>query len=222
MEAVAARIPAPTTAPQSHVTVAGLRHALGDCLLAVSFLLATLPAGRELSFSLAGAANIVWLTGAAIMAVMSFARFAPRSATVNLRTIAASGAMLILPCFMRPIDRSTGALATAGLLFELCGVVLTQVARVYMGRSFGILPANRGIVSKGPFRWVRHPIYLGWLILSIGYAMSYTNPRNVILIVATLPFMVWRIDQEETHLSADTAYRGYMDHVGYRLLPGVI
>ena len=222
MEAVAARVSAPASVPQSHVTVAGLRRALGDCVLAVSFLLAMLPAGRELSFSLAGAANVVWLTGAAIMAVMSFARFAPRSATVNLQTIAASGAMLILPCFMRPFDRSTGALATAGLIFELCGIVLTQVARVYMGRSFGILPANRGIVSKGPFRWVRHPIYFGWFLLSMGYAMSFTNPRNTILIIATLPFMVWRIDQEEAHLSADPEYRGYMDHVRYRLLPGVI
>jgi hypothetical protein len=222
MEAIAARIPAPVAVPQSHVTIAGLRRALGDCVLAVSFLLAMLPAGRELSFTLAGAANIVWLIGAAIMAVMSFARFAPRSATVNLRTIAASGAMLILPSFMRPIDRSTGALATFGLSFELFGVILTQIARVYMGRSFGILPANRGIVSKGPFRWVRHPIYFGWLILSIGYAMSYANPRNTILIVATLPLMVWRIDQEEAHLSADPEYRGYMAHVRYRLLSGVI
>ncbi len=181
-----------------------------------------LPAGREIKFSLAGAANLVWLTGAAVMAVMSFARFAPRSTTVNLGTLVASGAMLILPSFMRPIDRSTGALATFGLVFELCGVMLTQVARVYMGRSFGILPANRGIVTKGPFRWVRHPIYFGWLVLSIGYAMSYTNPRNVILIVATLPFMVWRIDQEEVHLGADPDYRGYIDRVSYRLLPGVI
>jgi len=222
MEAVIARITAPVAVPQSHVTIAGLRHALGDCLLAVSFLLATLPAGRELKFSLAGAANVVRLTGAAIMAVMSFARFAPRSATVNLRTIAASGGMLILPCFMRPTDLSTGALATAGLIFELFGVVLTQVARVYMGRSFGVLPANRGIVSKGPFRWVRHPIYFGWLILSIGYAMSYANNRNIILIVATLPFIVWRIDQEEAHLSADPEYRSYIERVPYRLWPGVV
>ena len=68
------------------------------------------------------------------------------------------------------------------LILELLGVTLTQVARIYMGRSFGILPANRGIVSNGPFRWVRHPIYLGWLVLSIGYAMFYVNDRNVILI----------------------------------------
>jgi len=222
MDAVVARIPVRTAAPQSVITLAGLRRALGDCLLAVSFMLAMLPAGRELSFTLAGAANVIWIAGAAIMAAMSFARFAPRSATVTLRTIVASGAMLILPCFMRPIDLSTGALATAGLVLELFGVVLTQVARVYMGRSFGILPANRGIVSMGPFRWVRHPIYFGWLVLSIGYAMSYASPRNIMLIAVTLPFMVWRIDQEEAHLSADPEYRSYMTRVPYRLWPGVI
>jgi protein-S-isoprenylcysteine O-methyltransferase Ste14 len=221
MEAVAARIPAPAAVPRSQVTIAGLRRALGDCLLAASFLLAMLPAGRELSRSLAGAANIVWLVGAAIMAVMSFARFAPRSVTVNFGTIAASGGMLILPLFMRPTHASTGALATTGLMLELFGVILTQVARVYMGRSFGILPANRGIVSKGPFRWVRHPIYFGWLILSIGYAMSFASERNVMLIAMTLPFMVWRMSQEEKHLTADPEYRRYMDRVRYRLWPGI-
>lgn len=222
MEAVAPRISTRITVPQSQVTIVGLRRALGNCLLAVSFLLATLPAARALSFSLAGAANVVWLTGAAIMAVMSFARFAPRTSTVNLSTLAASGGMLFLPWLMRPTNLSTGALATSGLIFELFGVALSQVARVYMGRSFGVLPANRGIVSKGPFRWIRHPIYLGWLILSIGYAMSYANGRNLMLIVATLPFMFWRIDQEEAHLSADPEYRRYMERVRYRLWPGVV
>ncbi len=222
MEAVAARISAPVAVAQPHVTTAGLRHALGNCLLAVSFLLATIPAARELSFSLAGAANLVWLTGAAIMAVMSFARFAPRTSTVNLRTLAASGGMLILPCLMRPTSPSAGALATTGLIFELLGIGLSQVARVYMGRSFGVLPANRGIVSKGPFRWVRHPIYFGWLILSIGYAMSYPSDRNIMLIATTLPLMVWRIGQEEGQLSADPEYRRYMDRVRYRLWPGVV
>lgn len=222
MDAVAAGTSAPVAVAQPHVTAAGLRHALGDCILAVSFLLATIPAGRELSFSIAGAANVIWLAGAAIMAVMSIARFAPRTSTVNLRTLAASGAMLILPCLMRPTNLSSGALATAGLVFELFGVALSQVARVYMGRSFGVLPANRGIVSKGPFRWIRHPIYLGWMILSIGYAMSYPNARNIMLIVTTFGFMVWRIVQEEAHLSADPEYRRYMRRVRYRLWPGVV
>lgn len=222
MEAIAARISAPGAVPKSHVTIAGLRRALGDCVLAASFLIAMLPVGREISFTLAGVANVVWLTGAAIMAVMSFARFAPRSVSVNLRTLVASGGMLILPCFMRPIDPSTGALATVGLSVELLGIVIAQVARVYMGRSFGILPANRGIVSKGPFRWVRHPVYFGWLVLSIGYAIVFASERNAVLIAMTLPFMIWRINQEEKLLSADPDYRRYIGIVRYRLFPGVV
>src|ERR1700689_3480104 len=222
MEGSTALIRPQVAVPRPPVTIAGLRRALGDCLLGASFLLTTMPAGRDFSFSLAGVSNIVWLAGAAIMAVMSFARFAPRSSTVNLRTVAATGGMLFLPCLMRSTTPSIGMLATIGLVLELLGVALTQVARIYMGRRFGILPANRGIVSKGPFRWVRHPIYIGWLILSIGYATCYANDRNVALILATLVFMVWRIDQEEELLSADPEYRRYMDRVRYRLLPGIV
>ena len=182
-----------------------------------------MPAARELSFGLAGAANAVWLAGAAndggdVIGAIRPAQLGGEYGARSPRRCA----MLILPCFMRPTNLSSGALATSGLIFELCGVALTQVARVYMGRSFGVLPANRGIVSKGPFRWVRHPIYLGWLILSIGYAMSYPNARNLMPIVATLPFMVWRIEQEEAHLSADREYRRYMSRVRYRLCPGVV
>jgi protein-S-isoprenylcysteine O-methyltransferase Ste14 len=91
-----------------------------------------------------------------------------------------------------------------------------------MGRSFGVLPANRGIVLKGPFSYVRHPVYLGWLVLSTGFAMCNPSWRNILIIVATLPFMVWRIDQEESHLKAYPEYRAYMDRVRFRLWPGIV
>jgi isoprenylcysteine carboxyl methyltransferase (ICMT) family protein YpbQ len=204
------------------VTGAGLRNAASNCILGLSFFIAIIPAARALSWSLLGLANIVWLTGAAIMGVLSFVRTPPRSTMVNMSTIAATTGMLFLPCFMRPIGASSGGLALSGVAFELFGIALTQVARVYMGRSFGVLPANRGVVSKGPFSSIRHPIYFGWLVLSIGYAMSYPTARNIILIASTLPFMVWRIEQEESHLSEDPEYRTYERRVRFRLWPGVI
>ena len=202
--------------------MAGLRIAVSNCLLAVAFLLAAWPTAQKLALDLSGVANAVWVVGAAIMGVMCFARFAPRSTNVNPATLLTSGAMLILPGLMRPTTHSIGALGATGVVLELSGVALTQVARVYMGRSFGVLPANRGIVSKGPFRYMRHPVYFGWLVLSIGFAMCNPSWRNILIIVATLPFMVWRIDQEEAHLSADPEYRAYMDRVRFRLWPGVV
>lgn len=222
MEAIADRVAAPTKIVQPLVTGSGLRNAAGNTLLGISFLVAIIPAARALSWSMLGLANVVWLVGAAIMGILSFVRTPPRSKMVNRRTIAATAGMLLLPSLMRPYGPSTGGLAFCGVALELFGIGLTQVARVYMGRSFGVLPANRGVVSKGPFASVRHPIYFGWLLLAIGYAMSYPTARNVILIAVTLPFLVWRIEQEETHLSEDPEYRTYGRRVRFRLWPGVI
>ena len=222
MGAITERVLVPAMIVRPRVTGAGLRNAASNCILGISFFVAMIPAARALSWSLFGLANIVWLSGAAIMGILSFVRTPPRSTTVNARTIAATAGMLFLPCFMRPVGASSGGLALSGLAFELFGIALTQVARVYMGRSFGILPANRGVISKGPFSLIRHPIYFGWIVLSIGYAMSYPTARNILLILVTLPFMVWRIEQEETHLSEDPDYRTYEQRVQFRLWPGVI
>ncbi len=222
MEAIADCVAAPIKGIRPFVTGAGLRSAGNNCLLGFSFFIAMIPAARALSWSLAGLANLVWLSGAAIMGILSFVRTPPRSTLVNARTVATTAGMLLLPCLMRPIGPSVGGLAVGGVVLELLGIALTQVARVYMGRSFGVLPANRGVVSKGPFSSVRHPIYIGWLVLSIGYAMSYPTARNILLIAITLPFMVWRIEQEETHLSADPEYSVYRRRVRFRLWPGVI
>jgi isoprenylcysteine carboxyl methyltransferase (ICMT) family protein YpbQ len=222
MGAITERVLVPVKIVRPLVTGAGLRNAASNCILGISFFIAMIPAARALSWSLSGLANIVWLSGAAIMGILSFVRTPPRSTTVNVYTMAATAGMLFLPCFMRPVGASSGGLALAGVAFELFGIALTQVARVYMGRSFGILPANRGVVSKGPFSFIRHPIYFGWMVLSIGYAMSYPIARNILLILVTLPFMVWRIEQEETHLSEDPEYCTYEQRVRFRLWPGVI
>ncbi len=98
-------------------------------------------------------------------------------------------------------------------------MALSQVARVYMGRSFGILPGNRGIVSKGPFRIVRHPIYLGWVLLTLGYLLAYPSWINFAIVLATFPFMMWRIVLEEELLSEDPEYRDYLARVHFRMLP---
>jgi protein-S-isoprenylcysteine O-methyltransferase Ste14 len=97
----------------------------------------------------------------------------------------------------------------------------TQIARIYLGRRFGLLPANRGIVSGGPFRWMRHPIYSGWVILTIGFLMAYPNRYNVLMFAISLPFLVWRMSLEEQHLTEDPEYCAYLAKTPYRLFPGI-
>ena len=219
MDATAAHLGLPIKTGKPLATISGLGRAGANLTIAAMFFVSAIPAVANYK---SGIANDVWIVGAAIMGILSLVRLPPRSATISIGAVAATAGMLVLPCLMRPADRSNGILALCGIAIELIGVVLTQVARIYMGRRFGLLPANRGIVSKGPFALVRHPIYIGWLLLAAGYAMSYPSARNILLIVAVLPFMIWRIEQEELLLGEDPEYSAYRARVRFRLIPGLI
>jgi protein-S-isoprenylcysteine O-methyltransferase Ste14 len=65
-------------------------------------------------------------------------------------------------------------------------------------------------------------VYLGWLILTLGYAIVYPSGRNALIVIAVLPFLTWRIVQEEQLLGHDAAYRNYCEEVRYRLIPGIL
>jgi len=195
-----------------------VRHATGNILLALTFFGAALPKARHFEY---GPSNFIWVSGAIVMGALSLLRFPPRAAMMNGRAFVSNAAALILPALVRPAAASMGLVASIAIGMEFCGVVLSQVARIYMGRSFGILPGNRGIVTRGPFRIVRHPIYVGWFLLTIGYFLAYPSWLNFLIVSAALPFMVWRISLEEELLLADPEYRSYVRRVRYRLIPGI-
>lgn len=194
----------------------GLRHAAANLGLAILFFGSLAPGALHYG---TGVANLIWAVGAAVMGVLSLVRIPPNAAMVNLRSILAVAGMTLVPAQIRPTVASVGVLASCAVTLELVGVVLSQVGRLYMGRSFGLLPANRGVVSTGPFRLMRHPIYLGWFILTVGYVMAYPNVLNALAVICTLPFMMWRIDLEEKLLCEDPSYRAYTEQVRYRLIP---
>lgn len=102
------------------------------------------------------------------------------------------------------------------------GAILWQIASKYtLGRSFGLLPANRGVVQSGPYRCVRHPIYLGYLVGHIGFLCAFFSVQNAILLAAVYGFQIARLLREENVLSQDPAYRTYMERTPWRLIPGV-
>lgn len=196
-----------------------IRHALGNALVAASFVVAAIPNARHF---FRGPADAIWTIGAVLMAVMSLVRIAPKATRIDLHAFLSTiFPVFLLPCLLRADSASSGLLAWTGVGLELIGVALSQVSRVYMGRSFGILPGNRGIVSSGPFAVVRHPIYAGWFVLTVGYLAAYPSWMNCVIALATLPFMMWRIELEERLLNADPDYRKYRRLVPSRLIPGI-
>ena len=93
--------------------------------------------------------------------------------------------------------------------------------KLSLGRSFGLMPANRGVVSTGLYRLVRHPIYMGYLITHVGFVAANPTLWNVLTLVgADIALLVRAVCEEQT-LARDAAYRDYQQQVRWRVLPGI-
>ncbi|WP_323120411.1 methyltransferase family protein [Burkholderia alba] len=108
-----------------------------------------------------------------------------------------------------------------GAGIQVIGIVWQLYAKLSLRRSFGILPANRGIVSRGAYRLIRHPMYLGYLVIDTGFLLTNFSTRNLLTIVIQVLLQIGRIYREEKILSEDGEYLAYKQKVRYRVIPGV-
>lgn len=121
--------------------------------------------------------------------------------------------------FIRPVgapllpDLATAMVSGAGLLVIIA-------AKLTLGRSFGLMPANRGIVSRGIYRVVRHPIYAGYLVTHAAFLLAHPAAWNCALIVISDAALLVRAVFEERTLARDAEYADYMEQVHWRVLPG--
>lgn len=109
----------------------------------------------------------------------------------------------------------------AGLVLVMLGACLSFTSLLSLGRWFGVWPALRGLAMRGPYRLVRHPMYLGYLFADIGYNLYEYNSGTVLLVIAGWASLFYRIRAEERILSQDAGWSSYAALVRYRLLPGL-
>lgn len=87
-----------------------------------------------------------------------------------------------------------------------------------LGRSFGVVPADRGLVSHGPYRLVRHPIYAFEALFFATYFYLSPNLYNAVILVVANMLQVIRILREEMIIEG---YAEYKTRVRWRILPGI-
>lgn len=126
----------------------------------------------------------------------------------------------ILPLVLRPFGLAPAPLAMVGSATQLVGGLLVLLATLRLGRSFGIVAANRGIQTGGPYRVVRHPIYAAYVLAFGGFVLAHPAPINVAILATWLVVQVLRVRAEERLLMRDTRYELYARQVRYRLIPG--
>jgi len=165
--------------------------------------------------------------------------------TVLLLLVSEGYTLMLILLAHRAVQRDLSAVAMAATVYATCAVALLNdqdttrlapewigavlqitsmawqfTAKVFLGRSFGLLPAQRGLVTGGPYRVVRHPIYFGYLLGHIGFLLANFSWRNAAVLALLYVAQVIRIRREEAVLAATSDdYRSYQQRVRWRLLP---
>jgi protein-S-isoprenylcysteine O-methyltransferase Ste14 len=126
-------------------------------------------------------------------------------------------------------------LVTAGLLrggvhvapvslinfLAIFGIWVAIFARLSLGRNIGLVPAQRKIVTKGMYRYMRHPIYSGYFLCAISWGLSCFSLLNALVIGFGCLMFVIKTLMEESFLSEDPEYAVYMKRVRWRWFPGL-
>ena len=155
--------------------------------------------------------------------VVVFTVIRRRACIVDRSTLATivTGISLVGPSLLRASgepglvpDAATAAISGLGLIVVLIG-------KITLGRSFGLVPANRGVVVAGPYSLVRHPIYTGYLITHVAFLLAHPSALNVAIIAITDTALVVRALVEERVLRGDASYRSYCRRVSWHLVPGL-
>lgn len=193
----------------------GARAAVGAlfALLSVSLLTDFIRTGRVTGLLLLVSESLVVF----LMVVRRRAGRVDRSVPAAVVTaLSLAGPPLLRPANLTPLapDLVTASLSAAGLLVVIVG-------KIALGRSFGIVPANRGVVASGPYSVVRHPIYAGYLLTHIAFVMAHPRVMNAVIVIAADAALIVRALMEERVMAEDATYRVYCRRVEWHLVPGV-
>ena len=130
-------------------------------------------------------------------------------------------ASFLVPLFIGVEDNAALIPERAGEVMAMIGLLWQIYAKISLGRSFGLLAAKRVVKVKGAYRFVRHPIYLGYFIAHIAFLLTNFSALNLVVIVGLYCMQVLRALREERILSTDEAYRAYCLKTRYRFIYGV-
>ncbi len=94
-------------------------------------------------------------------------------------------------------------------------------ARLSLGRSIGFVPAQRVIITRGAYRFVRHPIYTGLFLALLAFVLRAYSPRNLAGMLTIVLLFVIKSIVEERFLSDEPEYAAYLRRVRWRWMPGI-
>lgn len=165
--------------------------------------------------------GLMLLAGESLVVVLTIARRRARVVDRSVLAAVMTTVSLIGPPLVRATDAAPLAADAATVILSALGLGLVVIGKIALGRSFGLVPANRGVVVRGPYGLVRHPIYTGYLITHIAFLMAQPTRWNACVFLLADTALVLRALMEERVLGDDLEYQQYCRKVGWHLVPGV-
>jgi protein-S-isoprenylcysteine O-methyltransferase Ste14 len=165
--------------------------------------------------------GLLLLVSEALVVILTLVRRPAQLVDRSLIAAVMTTVSVAAPPMLRASDASSLAPDIVTALASAVGVLLVIVGKLTLGRSFGLVPANRGVVARGPYNVVRHPIYAGYLITHVAFLAAYPGPWNVAIVLIGDSALIVRALMEERVLATDVAYQAYCRRVGWHLVPGV-
>jgi len=165
--------------------------------------------------------GLLLLVSESLVVVLTIVRRRARLVDRSAQAAIATAVSLVGPSLVR-VSAGAGVLPdTATIALSAVGLIVVIAGKLTLGRSFGIAPANRGVVVAGPYGFVRHPIYAGYLVTHLAFACAYPSPWNLAVLVVSDTALIFRALCEERVLSTDRTYQTYCRRVAWHLVPGV-
>jgi len=103
----------------------------------------------------------------------------------------------------------------------LVGMVMMLVTVRHLGGAFSLVPQARAVVQTGPYRWIKHPLYLAEEIAVLGVMLQYLTLVTVIVFVLHICVQVCRIVYEEDLLRRNCPEYSNYEASRWRLIPHV-
>ncbi len=165
--------------------------------------------------------DLLMLVGEALVVVLTClrrpAQTVDRRAVVRIVTFVS----LLLPMMVRPSAGPGLISEAAAASMAALGLAIVVAGKISLGWSFGLLPANRGVMERGLYRIVRHPIYLGYLLTHAPFLMAHPSGWNLVALLVGDTALFVRALYEEATLGRDPQYVQYCRTVKWRLVPGI-
>ena len=137
------------------------------------------------------------------------------------RIAALLGANFAMVFLALPHAEQSASLNLVSSLLVIGGTAGSLLTASRLGRSFSVFPQARGLVTSGPYRFVRHPLYLAEQIATFGVMWQYQQPWALLVALASFALQFPRMHYEEEILAQTfAAYREYAQKTA-RLIPGV-